>query len=558
MMGGQETVSAHSSTATDLTVTAGSAGRFGLPAGVSPTRLLRALRQAGYLAGPPEILRFECLFLETQDGRLAKAGYRLSLRRVARKTIWHLAGLDGQSQGPYPGDLSFRSLSPEATGIPPEVRELTGDRLLLPLVRLRLYTWEVRLQGPEGSALSLSAERFTAAQPAQAWPTGPWPHGLLTLRLLEGDPDASLHLTAYLRDRLGLPETSGDACHVALQALGLPEPGAPVPAHLRIRPEDPLALAARKIVGQQLQKISANVTGTLEDLDPEYLHDLRVAIRRLRSALRLFGDVLGSRRCDSLRSELAWIGRLMGAVRDLDVFSLNLEGQAQRLGESGDIAALLVEELRRRRVPAREALVTALVSRRFRSLLRRLEVCSSSPLPRRPRGDQHVPVAEAAPALIRLAQKRVLRLGRTIGQDSPDADLHRLRILCKRLRYACEFFKEAFADPASGADPLKEYIEAMVQFQDCLGEHQDAVVAMARIRDLGQDLIRHGGLAPERLMDLGGLIQVQREIVRERRGRLAKLWARFDRRSVRKRLDALGGKPPQASEAGEAPEMAPT
>jgi CHAD domain-containing protein len=557
-MGGQGTVAAHGGTATDLTVTAGAPGRFGLPAGLSPTRLLRALGRAGYLAGPPVIRRFECLFLETQDGRLARGGYRLSLRRAAHKTTWQLAGLDGQSEGPFTGDLSIRSLSPEAAGIPPEARELTGDRLLLPLIRLRLFTWEVRLQGPEGSALSLSVERFTTARPAQAWPKGPWPHGLLTLRLLEGDPDAALHLTTYLRDRLGLPGTSGDACHVAMQALGLPEPGAPVPAHLQIRPEDPLALAARKVVGQQVLKMSANVTGTLEDLDPEYLHDLRVATRRLRSALRLFDGILGARRCDSLRNELAWIGGLLGNVRDLDVFSLNLEGQAQRLGESGEIAALLMTELGGRRVPAREALVAALASRRFRSLMRRLESCASSALPRRPRGDQAAPVSEAAPALIRRAQKRVLRLGRTLGQDSPAADLHRLRILCKRLRYACEFFREAFADPASGADPLKEYIESMVQFQDCLGAHQDAVVAMARIRDLGQDLVSHGGLAPERLMDLGGLIQVQREIVRERRGRLAKLWARFDRRSVRKRLDALEGKPRQAPDAGEASEAAPT
>jgi CHAD domain-containing protein len=246
----------------------------------------------------------------------------------------------------------------------------------------------------------------------------------------------------------------------------------------------------------------------------------------------------------------------LGAVRDLDVLKPKLRTQAQRLEEGGTIAGLLAEELGRQRLLAREALAVALASRRFLSLMRRLEALASSPPPRHPRGAQGVSVAEATPALIWKAQKRVLRLGRIIGPDSPAADLHRLRILFKRLRYASEFFREAFADPASGRDPLADYIEAMVRFQDCLGEHQDAVVAMARIQNLAKDMVQSGGLAPERLLELGGLIQVQREIARERRGRLAKLWARFDRPSVRKPLAALRAEASRAPKAGESPESA--
>ncbi len=536
--------------------TGSAVGWFDLPAGKSLSGLVRSLGRAGYLADSPVISRYECFFVETQDGRLAKRGWRLSIRRAGRRMAWHLSGPDGQSEEPFDGDLSFRSPSPDTPGLPSAARELAGGRLLFPLVRLRVFAWETRLQSPSGSTLALRAERFTAAPPRGGWPKGPWTQGLLTLRFLDGDPDAFLHLATYLRDRLGLAEASGDACSAAVQALGVPEPGAPVPAHLRISPEDPLALAARKVIGQQVMKMRANVTGTQEGLDPEYLHDLRVATRRLRSALRLFAEFLGLKRCDSLRVELGWIGQLLGAVRDLDVFFLNLQTQAQRLGESGAIAGVLAEELGRQRVPTREALVAALASRRFLSLMRRLDALASSSPPVRPRGGQGVPVAEAAPALIRKAQKRVLRLGRTIGPDSPATDLHRLRILCKRLRYTCEFFREAFVQPATGEDPLADYIEAMVRFQDCLGAHQDAVVAMGRIQDLATNMVQRGGLPPERLLDLGGLIQVQREIAHERRGRLAKLWSRFDRRSVRKRLAALEVEAPRAPKAGETSESA--
>jgi len=532
-------------------------GRFHLPPGHTLSSLAQRLGRAGYLAGQHAIARHECLFVETQDGRLAKGSCRLSVRVTRRAPVWHLAGPDGESEAPFRGEAAFRSLAPDVPGIPSTARGLAGTRLLFPLVRLRVFAQETLLEGPSAAKFSLRAERILAAPPWESLPRGPWPHHLLTVRLREGSPDAFLHLATYLRDRLGLPAAGGDACAVALQGLGLPEPGAPVPSHLQVRRDESVAVAARKVVGQQTAKMRANIRGALEDLDPEFLHDLRVATRRLRSALRLLSDVLGLKRCDSLRVELGWIGQILGTVRDLDVFSINLRAQAQRLAEASAIAGLLVAELGRQRGPARDALVAALASRRFASLMRRLEALAGSSPPRSRGGRSGVPVAAAAPALIRKAQKRVLRLGRTIGPDSPAADLHRLRILFKRLRYACEFFREAFVDPVSGADPLADYIRAMVSFQDCLGEHQDAVMAMARVQELANEVVRRGTLAPERLLDLGALIQVQREIARDRRGRLARLWSRFDRRSVRGRLADLGVVSPPLPGAGGTPEAIP-
>ena len=513
-----------------------------LPARYTPTKLLQRLRRAGCLAGPRLLTRYECVFLDTQDGRLAKQGVRLSVCAARRGAICHLAGADGESERPFPGEITFQSLSPDSPGVPPQARDLASGRLILPLVRLRVSAWTTRLRSPSGSVLALRAERFTAAPPGESWSKAAGPFGLLTIRWLEGDQEADADLGAQLRDHLELPAARGDACRLALLALGIPEPGAPVPAHLRVRPDDLLPLATRKIVGQQTLKMRANVKGALEGLDPEYLHDLRVATRRLRSALRLLAEVLGPRRCNFLRAELGWIGQILGTVRDLDVFIRNLRTQARRLAEAGGIATLLAEELERQREPTRRALCAALASRRFAYLMSRLEAVAASPAPHRPRGRHNVPVIEVAPVLIQRAQKRVLKLGRAIGRDSPAADLHRLRILFKRLRYTCEFFREAFVDPASGKDPLAEYVQAMVRFQDCLGEHQDAVVAMARIQELARDMVRRGVLAPERLMDLGAIVQVQREIARKRRGRLRKLWARFDKPSMRKRVEVVRAK----------------
>jgi CHAD domain-containing protein len=524
--------------------------QFVFPPGSSPSGLLRRIRQAGYTPGSPAISRGEALFLDTQDGRLFKGQYRLSIRRLQDGRVWHLSGPSSESRHPVADTTPFPSLPSDSSGIPEQVKELVGGRCLIPLLRLKVVAWDTSLRDPSGDIVALRIERFLAAPPRGRWPKGVWPHGLLTIRPLEGPSDALLHLAAYLRDRVGLLPTEGDACQVALQALDLPEPGAPIPARLRLCADDPLAAAARKVVAQQIWKMEANIPGTLEDADAEFLHDLRVATRRLRSALRLFAEVLGPKRCESLRVELSWIAGHLGAVRDLDVFIQNLHGQAERLGDGAAVAGVLAEELDRRRVPARSALVAALTSRRFGALTRRLKALASSSPPRFPRGPQGVPVSEAAPVLLLKAQKRVLKLGRTIGPASPATDLHRLRILCKRLRYACEFFREAFADPASGKDPVADFIESMVRFQDCLGEHQDAVVAIGRIQELADAMVQRGALSPARLLDLGSLIQVQREIANQRRDLLLTLWRRFDKRSVRNHLTELEPRSPAAPRSG--------
>ncbi|HWT78771.1 MAG TPA: CHAD domain-containing protein, partial [Candidatus Methylomirabilis sp.] len=392
-------------------------GWFGLPARTSLSRLLRALDRAGYLAGPFASLRYECVFVEAQDGRLAKAGCRLAVQRAGKTLTWQLSGPEGASEAPFEGDSSFRSVSSDAVGISTVSTLVPGRRLLFPLVRVRVSSQEARLKSPAGDGLVLRVERFIAAPPGGDGSKQTQPQGILTVRFLGGNSNAFLHLATYLRDRLNLPASSGDVCSMALQTLELPEPGASLPPHLRISSKDPLALAARKVVGQQALKMRANVQGTLEDLDPEYLHDLRVAARRLRSALRLFAEVLGPARCASLRVELGWISHFLGAVRDLDVFIPNLQVQTLRLGEAGVVAGLLAEELERQRAPAREILEKALVSPRFSSLMRRLEALASSPPPRHPRGAQGVPVSGAAPALIWKAQRRVLRLGRSLGPE---------------------------------------------------------------------------------------------------------------------------------------------
>lgn len=300
-----------------------------------------------------------------------------------------------------------------------------------------------------------------------------------------------------------------------------------MPEALTVTSADTVAAAARKIVAQQVLRMKTNLEGTRRDLHPEFLHDLRVAVRRLRSALRLLGPALGPRRTQSLRLELKWIGGCLGAVRDRDVLGAHLEGLRPRLGEAASVLDALASELALERAEAREALESALDGARFAALARRLEALASSTPPLRLSPFAALPAGEAAATFLRKAEKPVLALGSSLAASAPDEALHRLRILVKRLRYTAEFFGGAMdADPGA-------YIRALVAFQDCLGEHQDAVVALGRLESMAEAVAGRSG--PEGLLSLGAVLQVERDIARERRRDLPKLWPEFRKRAARLR-----------------------
>ena len=243
----------------------------------------------------------------------------------------------------------------------------------------------------------------------------------------------------------------------------------------------------------------------------EYVHDLRVAARRARSAVRLFSVVSGTEAGGALTEELAWIARLLGAARDLDVFSARLDEQFDRVEADPEFRETIRERLRARRTPAVARLAEALRSERFSSLLHRLESSSGS--------------SEAAgePAVHfcrRRIQKAFTKLELWIDRPADTlsgSELHRVRILFKRLRYACEFFR-----PVLGSDAGR-LIGSFVGFQDCLGLHQDAVTCLHMLGGVLAET--PGEIRSERfLITMGALQQVQRGIQADQRAVFAERW----------------------------------
>ncbi len=290
-----------------------------------------------------------------------------------------------------------------------------------------------------------------------------------------------------------------------------------------VRKDDRLVDAALRVLGRQLGRMLWNEPGTVLGEDPDRLHDMRVATRRMRAALRLFRRALPQRTVTALRRELEWLGGSLGRVRDLDVQLAGLLEDAPRL--PADMAPALdgyIDHVRSHRAKARRAMLRTLGAKRYAALvarLRRLLAVGPGTGPCGPRANR--PAGKAARPLILKRLEQVLDGGRALTPASSDAALHRVRILCKRLRYACEFFSDVHGKPAA------RFARRVRRLQDLLGAHQDAVVAQSTLSAYRE---RPPDLPPQALADL------QRRHGRKARKGFFREWERFDRKKVREPL----------------------
>jgi len=240
------------------------------------------------------------------------------------------------------------------------------------------------------------------------------------------------------------------------------------------RPEKPARPQLQAFFERQYEQILAHDPGTRVGDDPEDLHDLRVAVRRLRAILKIAAPPLDDAWANDLRAELDWLGDALGPVRDLDVMLEHLRKAQPDLGKEERLAfAPLLKTLERERTAHRRSLLAAMKSARYVELLDRLEEAA-----RRPRTRSARPSADTiAGSAFSQLRKAVQRLDR----DPSDTVLHKVRIAGKRARYAAEV-----AAPGRGRR-VARFIDAAKAFQDVAGEHQDAVVTAERLRALASE-----------------------------------------------------------------------
>lgn len=248
--------------------------------------------------------------------------------------------------------------------------------------------------------------------------------------------------------------------------------------------DDTVESAARKIVARHLARLRRHDPGVRIGKDPEAVHDMRVATRRMRAALRVFQHGFPKALRAYLRGELAWLARRLGAVRDLDVQLAALDRFCSDPG--GPERAALAPyraHLEGRRRQRHRSLLAALRSSRYLRLLAEIEAftLADSRLLTRSRRAQE-PVAKAGRKAIRKTFRRLLEHGDAIGVAPTAEELHALRIRAKRARYLLEFLRDLVDRPG------RRLVKRLVELQDQLGAHQDSIVGVQAVRRYAESL----------------------------------------------------------------------
>lgn len=258
---------------------------------------------------------------------------------------------------------------------------------------------------------------------------------------------------------------------------------------------------------------------------PHAIHQLRVALRRLRVALKLFEDVVPAE-AGQLRRELGGLARELGDVRDLDVHADILRAARENLPEHAAALARLEARNDAARATARGRLARTFEDARTAHLRAALETLTDRNLePHAPASADVTTIGEACANRIARSVKRLRKLGRKLDEDSSPADLHRVRIRSKRLRYEIECFQEVV--PGLGA-----LLRAAKRLQNVLGAHNDAMVAARRLREQANE--RRGSIVEADALDAA--IRLQKRAAARERERFESTWRRFEEAAARTRL----------------------
>lgn len=261
---------------------------------------------------------------------------------------------------------------------------------------------------------------------------------------------------------------------------------------LKLEPGEPAPGAVAKILAHAVSQMLANEGAILRDRNPEGVHQMRVALRRLRSAISAFKALLDPTRLAALKPEIAWLTKTLGLTRDLDVFQESILSPVEQSFQGDLELAQLAGTARTEKRKAWEALHEALKSERYRLLVLRLMAfvaAMESKVPDRIgagngiRDPRKSPDSESAhepntrPIVDELRKhltrrlKKVTKLGKAIEELSIP-QRHELRIQLKKLRYLADFGQSCFPRPA-----VTRYLKHLSTLQDLFGQLNDAAVA---------------------------------------------------------------------------------
>ncbi|MFZ1574849.1 MAG: CHAD domain-containing protein [Chromatiaceae bacterium] len=420
-------------------------------------------------------------------------------------------------------DLGF------AADLPPgpdteRLARLLGIRRLLPLldVHSRILTWRLLNEDDKTIArLELEQNRYDDKARERQGPIST----RLRLHAVKGYEADFRETARMLNEELGLSLVRTELLLEALASAGRKPGDYSSQLNFRLDPDRRADATTKEILLHLLNTIEVNLPGTRDNLDSEFLHDLRVAVRRTRSALTQIKDVFAPDLVEQYKDAFGWIGEFTGPVRDLDVYLLDFNAYQ----------ACLPEPLRPHLEPLRDfihahygeeqkTLVGHLNSKRFRDLLRDWRAFLEAPVPESSVVPNAMrPVLAVADDRIWTMYRRVRKEGRAMSPTSPPEDMHELRKSCKKLRYLVEFFDSLYPK-----QEVRQLVKLFKVLLDNLGKFQDLAVQADHLREMAQRMRDEDRASTDTLLTMGILVGDLLEHQHRAREDFAQIFASFD------------------------------
>ena len=462
----------------------------------------------------------DAVYYDTEGLDLARWGITLRHRTGEDGPPWTLK-LPETQDGPT---LVRRELSFD--GPPGSVPEAAYDLLcaharsrpLIPVARLHTDRTPVELRDATGERLAeIDDDHVTVYQSQRQ--TGEFRE--IEVELLVSGQDHDRLLTATV-DRL---VTAG--CHAGppvpklVRALGPPALEPPELVVPSVDDKTTLEQLVRHSLARSVTQMLHHDPGVRLGDDPEDVHQFRVGTRRLRSDLRTLASLLEPELVSQLRDELRWLGAAVGAVRDTDVLAERLRAQVETLPEPDVTGAqALLAALASQADTARVAMLAALRSQRYLMLVDALVNAANDP-PFLPTKQVDRPAALTAASFVRRPWRQLTDAVAALSDNPSDPELHNVRILAKRCRYAAEAVASVAGRHAG------RFAAAITDVQTVLGDHQDTVIAEAWLRDAATT-------TPQGAVAAGELILIQRH----QRTKLRAQWPRTWKKASAKELSS--------------------
>ena len=478
----------------------------------------------GVTVTPPEAARLETVYYDTPDLRLARWGVSLRYRAGEGWTLKlspstpRGEGRGGESQSPSlleRDEITFQGgpKKPPAAAVA-LVRAYVRKSELVPVARLSTLRRRVQLIGADGIRVADVVDDEVSVRDGRRVSA--------RFREIEVEVAGSNGNAAILAPAIERLRAAGagapDPTPKHIRALGPRAMEPPEVAPMPVRPAAPARDVIRSVLADAVTSILRHDPLVRTSRDPEAVHQARVATRKLRSHLRTFAPLLEPEWTEPLRSELGWLAMALGAVRDREVLLERLRERAKSLPPTDSRSAASLLGLLELEIDSlRKKLHSELDSQRYIDLLESLVAAAHSPVCTL---DADQPASQVLPPLATGPWRRLRGAVRQLPEQPTDPELHRIRILAKRARYAAEAVAPVVGEGATA------FARAAAKLQTILGEHQDSVTAQA--------WLRAARVTGRRAFVAGELIAMEHLAAQQAREQWPKVWKALDRKRLRK------------------------